>query len=227
VIPPRRIIWGSWRVAQVQILCMKRAMELSRGWRYCINLSGQDYPLRTQVELAEILENGPRDRSFLEVLKFAEASENPKKRLEYWWVPWRGRMRKLWRRKWPGFEVFWGSNQWVLTREACEFVAQSALSRRMQRCFRFTLCADELIFQNILMHSPLREKIVPEPMRKVVWEGGSHPKIMSMADRDELLAGDAWFARKFDAEVDSAIMDALDEELQKRAAGINAAGKRP
>ncbi len=195
VMPSRKILWGSCRIAEVQIQCMERALELSKGWGYCVNLSGQDYPLRGQAELAEILKNCPKGTSFIEVLRFAEASENPKKRLEYWWAPWRGKMRRLWRRRWPGFEVFWGSNQWVLTREACKFVVKSELSERMQRCFRFTLCADELIFQNILMHGPLRDKIANKPMRKVVWEGGPHPKVFTLADKDELLSAPEWFAQ--------------------------------
>ena len=39
---------------------------------------------------------------------------------------------------------------------------------------------------------------------------------------DELLASDAWFARKFDETVDSKILDALDEHLKQRAGSTTA-----
>jgi len=218
-IPSDNIIWGSWRLARVQILAIAQALKLSKDWGYCLNISGQDYPLKTQAELGEIFDRGPTGANYLEVLKFADASSNTRKRLEYYWAPWRGKMHKLFRRRAPKFEVFWGSNQWAFTREACEFVADSPVSRKMQRAFRLSLCADELIFQNIIMHSPVRENIINNTMRKVVWNGGSHPKIFTIADRDELLNSQEWFARKFDHAVDEGIMDALDAALQQRAAG--------
>ena len=127
-------------------------------------------------------------------------------------------MTKLWRRRrQPDFKVYWGSNYFALTRAACEHLATSDVSRRMQRTFRFTLCADELIFQNTLMHGPaaLRDSIVNKTFRKLTWAGGSHPKTYTIADKDELLASDAWFARKFDDAVDAAILDALDQRLAR------------
>lgn len=217
VIPSDKIIWGSWRLARVQILGLEQALRLSRDWGYVLNVTGQDYPLKAQPELAAILEKGETDKSYMEVLAFKAAAADPKKRLEHWWMSWGGKMHRLWKRRWPSFEVYWGSNQWVFTRAAAEFVARSRLSRKMQRSFRFSLCADELIFQNIMMHGPLREQIIVEPMRKIIWNGGSHPKVLTLADREELLGAKEWFARKFDEAVDSRIMDVIDEALRSRA----------
>jgi hypothetical protein len=216
VIPSDKIIWGSWRLARVQILGLERALTLSNDWGYVLNLTGQDYPLKAQPELAAILEQGDTTKSYMEVLPFKNASADPKKRLEHWWLPWRGKMHKFWRRTWPSFEVYWGSNQWAFTRQAAEFVARSEVSKHMQRTFRFSLCADELIFQNIMMHGPMRDTIIAEPMRKIIWNGGWHPKVFTLADREELLGAKEWFGRKFDQAVDSQIMDLIDKELQSR-----------
>ena len=59
---------------------------------------------------------------------------------------------------------------------------------------RFALCADEMIFQNALMHGPaaLRDSVVNKTFRKLTWNGGSHPKVYTSADLDMLLASDAW-----------------------------------
>ena len=154
------------------------------------------------------------------MLDFAQAGANPRKRLEYYWVPWRGKMTKLFRRRRaPGFKVYWGSNYFALTRAACEHLVRSDVSRRMQRYFRFALCADELIFQNALMHGPaeIRDSIVSRTFRKLTWDGGSHPKTYTIRDIDELLASDAWFARKFDEAVDSNVLDRLDQRLARAA----------
>jgi hypothetical protein len=217
VIVPESIIWGSWRLANAQIRAVREALRISSEWSYCLNLTAQDYPLRTHEQISEVLEQFP-GKNYLETLRFAEASEGPRKRLEHYWFPWRGRMTKSWRRgRQPDFEVYWGSNYFALTREACVVLSDSVIAKRMTKTFRFSLCADELIFQNILMHSPLKETIVSKTFRKLVWAGGSHPKTFTIADKDELLSSDAFFARKFDDEVAAAILDVLDERLKSTA----------
>ncbi|HYO08790.1 MAG TPA: beta-1,6-N-acetylglucosaminyltransferase [Tepidisphaeraceae bacterium] len=214
VTPSESIIWGSWRLARAQIRAMAEALRLDPAWEYCINLTGQDYPLKTQPQIAAQLAAGPTGANYLEVLDFAKAGANPRKRLESWWIPWRGKMTRTLKRRPLPFAVYWGSNYFALTRAACEHLASSDASRRMQRTFRFALCSDELIFQNALVHSALKETIVNKTYRKLTWAGGSHPKTYTMADRDELLASDAWFARKFDPDVDATILDALDAHLR-------------
>jgi hypothetical protein len=215
MIRSESIIWGSWRLARAQIRGMKEALRLADNWQYCLNLTGQDYPLKTQEQIAAQLAAGKPGANYLEVLDFADASENPRKRLQFYWVPWRGKMKKMLRRRAPRFKVYWGSNYFTLTRAACEHLVSSDVSRRMQRYFRFALCADELIFQNALMHGPavLADSIVPKTFRKLTWEGGIHPKTFKLSDLGELLSSDAWFARKFDESVDSAVLDRLDERL--------------
>jgi hypothetical protein len=219
VLRGESIIWGSWRLAHAQVRGMAEALRVAGDWSYCINLTAADYPLKTHEQIVAALEAGPREANYVEVLEFAKANENARKRLEHYWIPWKGRMQKLFRRRAPRFTVYWGSNYFALTRAACEHLATSDLSRQMQRYFRFALCADEMIFQNALMHGPatLRDSIVNKTFRKLTWNGGSHPKTYTVADLDALLASDAWFARKFDPAVDARVLDALDEHLARHA----------
>jgi hypothetical protein len=220
IVPGERVIWGSWRLANAQRRQMAEALRAASDWDYCVNLSGQDYPLKTHDDIAAALAAGPPGANYLEVLDFENAGVNPRKRLEYYWAPWHGKMTKFFRRRPPKFKVYWGSNYFALTRAACEHLVNSDIARKMLRYFRFALCADEMIFQNAIMHGPqsLRDSIVSKTWRKMTWGGGSHPKTYTMADLDELLASDAWFARKFDETVDAKILDALDEHLQHRRA---------
>jgi hypothetical protein len=219
VIRSESVIWGSWRLAHAQMRGMTEALRVAGDWSYCINLTAADYPLKTHEQIVAAIGAGPRDANYLEVLEFNRASDPARKRLEYYWIPWKGRMQKLFRRRPPKFSVYWGSNYFALTRAACEHLATSDLSRQMQRYFRFALCADEMIFQNALMHgpAPLRESIVSKTFRTLPWNGGSHPKIYTLADLDTLLASDAWYARKFDPAVDARVLDALDEHLARHA----------
>lgn len=217
VIPAQNVIWGNWRVAHAQMRCLAEALSFSKDWDYCLSLSGQDYPLKTQRQITSQLAAGPSGANYIEVLDFDKASPKARRRMEYYWFPWRGQMtRILRRRRWPRFKLYWGSNHINLTRAGCAHLAHSDLARRMERTFRFTTCSDEMIFQNALMHGPadLRDSIVSNCRRKLTWSGGSHPKTYTIDDLKDLLASDAWFARKFDETIDSRILDALDKHLR-------------
>jgi hypothetical protein len=226
VIPSETVLWGSWRIAHAQIRCMAEALRVSRDWDYCLNLTGQDYPLRTQAQIAAELSAGPPGANYIEVAPFSTATSGPRKRMEYYWVPWRGQMRKLLPRGKPPFNVFWGSNWITCTRAACEHFVSSDASKRMQRFFRFTLCADEMIFQNAIMHGPrgLRESIVNRNFRRIVWDGGISPRIFTMKDLNDLLNSNSFFARKFDTAIDSRVLDALDEHLRCRPMKLGLTG---
>ena len=55
LIPERRfsVQWGTYSVLAADLLCMKEL--LAYKWRYFINLTGQEFPLRTNAELVRIL----------------------------------------------------------------------------------------------------------------------------------------------------------------------------
>ncbi|MEH2375765.1 beta-1,6-N-acetylglucosaminyltransferase, partial [Nostoc sp.] len=70
--------------------------------------------------------------------------------------------------------------------------------------------ADEAYFQTILANSP-HLRLKNDRRRYIDWStGGPHPKILLMEDLPNLLASSADFARKFDIDIDSNILDELD-----------------
>ena len=47
--------WGEFSSLQSTLICMKELYGRSKLWKYLINLTGQEFPLRTNNELVEIL----------------------------------------------------------------------------------------------------------------------------------------------------------------------------
>jgi hypothetical protein len=47
--------WGGLSVLLPEIVCMADSLAISRRWKYFINLTGQEFPLRTNRELVKIL----------------------------------------------------------------------------------------------------------------------------------------------------------------------------
>ena len=47
--------WGKISVLEVELICMKELLERNKFWKYFINLTGQEFPLKTNSELVDIL----------------------------------------------------------------------------------------------------------------------------------------------------------------------------
>lgn len=48
------VTWGTYSVLEADVLCMKALLRYKR-WKYFINLTGQEFPLKTNWELVQIL----------------------------------------------------------------------------------------------------------------------------------------------------------------------------
>ncbi|ELU05675.1 hypothetical protein CAPTEDRAFT_83799, partial [Capitella teleta] len=58
-----KVFWGEWGVLEGEMICMRELAKRSKHWKYFINLTGQEFPLRTNLEIVRILEslNGSND----------------------------------------------------------------------------------------------------------------------------------------------------------------------
>jgi len=56
-IAPRivNVLWGSYSVLEAELICMEALLSYSRKWRYFINLTGQEFPLKTNWDIVKIL----------------------------------------------------------------------------------------------------------------------------------------------------------------------------
>ena len=66
------------------------------------------------------------------------------------------------------------------------------------------------------MNSPFRETLMQDYKRLIVWasSGAPHPNILSLQDMPKIAADGHFFARKFDAGTDRAVIDALLARLR-------------
>ena len=57
VIAPRAVsvYWGTYTVLEPELICMEELLSYSRKWRYFINLTGQEFPLKTNWDIVKIL----------------------------------------------------------------------------------------------------------------------------------------------------------------------------
>lgn len=88
------------------------------------------------------------------------------------------------------------------------------------RHYRRTRIPDESFVNTILLNDATLD-LSSNDYRFVRFptEGGPHPDTLTIRDLEPLLASGKHFARKFDVTVDSAVLDAIDEQVHGRSAG--------
>jgi hypothetical protein len=85
------------------------------------------------------------------------------------------------------------------------------------RHYRRTRVADESFMNTILLNDESFD-ISRDDMRYIPFppEGAAHPQILTLGDLGPMLRSGKHFARKFDADVDGAVLDAIDERVHGR-----------
>lgn len=225
LLPQSRCSWGGWSLVRTELRAMRRLMAMGE-WSYYINLSGQDFPLRTQEEIAAHLERLPNrdwvdfersldpdratEQARREAVLAVELPWREKPWLIYWAPPWRGSL-------FQGALRYLGSQWKMITRESCELLAVPKNTRRFRAAYWGTLVPDESFFQTVLLNSNRRAMVAGRNWHFVDWHTGpAHPRVLDISDLPRLEASDALFARKFDDGFDGTVLDALEERLRLR-----------
>jgi hypothetical protein len=245
LLRPRPILWGGYQMAAAQIEAMAAALRADAVWHHFINLTGQDFPIKPRAQLEAHLA-ARTEASFvswfdpLRTSLWANARERlTRHHVEWAWldrllrVPGLGRqVRRIvggqnrlphvpgYRRRWPGFfHYYGGANHVVLSRAACRHLTESPDARRIIRWLRPAGHANEIIYQSVLLNSPLAGTIVNGHLWEIDFPPHApHPRTLTTADYDRLLRSPRYFARKFDESVDARVLDQLTEHLGVAAA---------
>jgi Core-2/I-Branching enzyme len=230
----RRIHWGGFGIASALLDGLETLAERAPDAEYVLNLSGQDYPLKSNDAMRSHLAEHA-GATFLDHFRIPVADGEGSldwslqrgglDRIQYWHfhayrrhlrLP--GKRLRLPRgpRRFPaGLEPWGGQAWWCLSAEASAYVLRFRRERPdAVRFFRTVDVPDELLFQTILLNSPLRDSIVNDDLRHIVWKPGvSHPELLTIEDLPELERSGDLFARKFDPAVDATVLDEIDRRL--------------
>jgi hypothetical protein len=103
-------------------------------------------------------------------------------------------------------------SDWLTVNRRCAELLDAA-PPALERHFARTLLPTEA-WPHTVLHGEPGLRLSGDGRRYTRWEPGSlHPDVLGMADLEPMLASGADFARKFDAEVDAEVLDALDARL--------------
>lgn len=237
------VFYASISRLKADLNCLSELTRSPVKWKYVVNLCGQDFPLKSNMELVSEL----RKLNGSNMLETSRPSEVKKQRFtfhhelkdmsfEYQKLPVKTQQAKS-----PpphGIEMFIGNAYFVLSREFIEYLNSSDVVRDFLVWSEDTYSPDEH-FWATLVRLPGVPGEVPRSLpdvtdlmsktRLVKWHyleeslyppcTGEHIRsvcIFGAAEMHWLLNYGHWFANKFDPKVDPVLIQCLEEKLEEK-----------
>ena len=220
-------LWGGYSLVDAELRGMAKLLEMGADWTHFINLSGQDFPLRTQDEIAAFLAAHP-DREYIRILDQAVIRPDTMHRVTDYCIEAFGRIfRTSIKRRFPkGAKPYIGTQWMIVSRAFCAFACEDSRAERFKNFYRRSFIADEGFFQTLMMGGAPHGTIVPDDLRMIDWIPDGiiklRPRTYTSADAAILLASDNLFARKFDMAEDADIFTIIEARLDAAMAKAGA-----
>jgi hypothetical protein len=215
-LPQLQITWGGWSLVEMNLEAIRFFCRRSDDWSYFVNLSGQDYPVRPLDDLRTFLERCD-GANFIEMKHIDTQPFHIRRRLHWYCIEHQGQLRRL---PIPNLRAMLTSVKWYgglwcnLNREFCSWLIASGLTEGYCGALRHTKIPDEFFFQNMIMQSPFASTLDLDPRRYLEFElRASGPKTLTSKDLDRMLGSPAFFARKFDENVDVEVLCQLANRI--------------
>jgi hypothetical protein len=226
MLTSQNAMWGGYSLVNAELRGMTKLLEMNADWRYYINLSGQDFPLKSQQYMRDYLTEH-QGQEFIRTLDQQAVRPDTMNRISHVFVEAFNRMfRTGLKRAYLDSATPYIGTQWkAVSREFCRFVTQDPIVDRFKKFYRFSFIADESFFQTVIMNVGQHAKrVVNDDLRTIDWiPDGSiklRPRTFGAADLTRLANSADLFARKFNQEEDSEILGLLETHLKSDLARV-------
>lgn len=239
IIPKPERVDVEWsRISQVDatLRLINTACQHADYDYYCL-LSGQDYPIQSTKAIKQMLsENSPANYIDLcETFEVNGVFSNFDKRNSIFFPHWmigRSLFQRIVRnvyikmtggyfRTFPCFarknryHFYFGSSWWCLSGQTISWMLEYLQSdQEFYHYYKNCICPDESFFQTLFMMSPEHGNRA-EFLHYICWQNESSPKFLTIDDYDAIASSGKQFARKFDLDVDSTVLDKIDTLLRR------------
>lgn len=224
------VTWGGFNLTLAFMALMNECRE-SGDYDQVFLISGADFPLMSNEEINAFVAKN-RSHIFLEYFEIPYAnwtgSNYGLDRYELEWpVDELGMSgaekhasdykRVGIRRTFPaGLKPYGGSCWWTMPSDVLAYLCDYFTDNFhwIYPYFKTVLLADEILIPTIIMNSPYKDRVINNNLRYIDWvTGPGTPRVLTMEDLPLLKASGRLFARKFYPDVDSEIIDQLEQSI--------------
>ena len=232
--------WGDIGIVKATISSINQIMGLENNYTHVSLISGQDYPIQSKKKIHDFfINNVDKSFIDFEPFPVQHMKSGGLERIENYsfnllgkrhtYLPFKycsnlslkGKIlnsmlfivqKTLPKRKTPNeLNPFYGSQWWSLNFDALKIII-SFLDKNPNYItyHKHSLLPDEMFFQTILMNSEVRDALVNDNKRFILWNTeSSHPISLSSSQLPEIKLSDKLFARKFEEE--EPVLNAIDK----------------
>lgn len=223
------IKWAGYGTIQATLNGFAEILDNMNGrqYDYLHVLSGQDYPIKSGSFISNFLRNN-YDKEFFDILDNSWPDNIHERYEKYHLVNlhFLGKhcLERLItylfpKRKFPMQGVVAGSSNWFMITSTCAQYLLEKINgdRSLRRYFKYVWGADEFLFINLFTRSPFSRNLYKEGIHFMEWANGSaHARTLTKEDFSILAKSDKLFARKFNEEEDSEILNMIDKVIERQ-----------
>ena len=235
---PVDVKWGGFSMIKATLNSLAEIVEYG-VYDYVNLLSGLDYPIKSNKEITKFFaENNGREFIYYRENPSPDLPLGGSDRFGYYYdydntVAYKNeyelemKARNIKRSFIHGMRPYHGSQWWSLTGRCIDYLLNTVVSNKeLINYYRYTKFPDEQFFQTIIMNSEFARNVVNNNLRYIEWSNinwstvdwttsQAHPRTLMLRDFYKLKFSGKLFARKFDENTDTAIMDVIDTLLLK------------
>ncbi|XP_078000547.1 beta-1,3-galactosyl-O-glycosyl-glycoprotein beta-1,6-N-acetylglucosaminyltransferase-like [Glandiceps talaboti] len=222
-----KVTWGSISQVYAERSCQKDLLTKNQKWKYLINLTGQEFPLKTNLEIVQILKLFKGQNDIVTLAKvFPGRTAFRHYENSNWLV--RSSVKKT--EPLPGnIVIHKGGVQSALTRPFVEFLHESVIAQEFLIWLNDTESPDEAFYQSLASlpeapGGPGVDGSHDAVSRLIVWQKTSSCKgkfvrevcVFSWRDLPWIVQQPHLFVNKFHRESDSITLHCLEELINNR-----------
>src|SRR3972149_3329195 len=170
LLKSQNTLWGGYSLLDAELRGIEELLKIGSEWEFFINLSAQDFPLKSQTHIQDFLSRN-RGNDFIRVANQSKFRPDTLSRIQNYVIEFGNRVLRtpIKRQYLRGVTPYIG-NQWmILSRKFCEFLCDSPEVERSKRFYRHTFISDEGFFQTVIMNTSYEGIIVNDDKRTIVW----------------------------------------------------------
>jgi len=212
ILESTNILYGGFSMIQAELNAMEFLLNVSSEWDYFINLSGEDYPLKSQNIIRKFLSiNKGRNYIFYYDQKFYRPDTLQRIQNHFTELSYKISTLISNRVFMKGVTPYIGGKWVIFTRETCSFLANNERVQDFEEFYLNTFLPAESFFQTVLMNTSFSDIIINDDKRAII----ERPLLIRKQTTDifieSLKSNTYFFIRKLNHKTDDSIIKYIEE----------------
>lgn len=216
--------WGGYSTTNAILTSVKEILDLDKNYDFINLLSGQDYPIRSTQKIHDHLAKniGKNFISYDEgsiwwtgakkryrkyhFTDFKFIGKHVIEKIMNWFTP--NRIFPLKMKLYGGEKGTW----WTITSDCASYLCEVVhKDEKLKRFLRMCWGSDEFLASTLIMNSAFKHNTINNNFRYIFFpQNEARPRNLITEDFENLISSDMLFARKFDIDVESTILNRID-----------------